>query len=76
MGRPYSMDLRNRVVAKVETGGMSRHEAAARFGVGVSTAIRWMQSYGCRAFVEREVLLPARWVVTNRENLWVSIGTG
>ena len=45
MARPYSMDLRDRVVAAVETGGLSRHQAAARFGVGVSTAIRWVQSF-------------------------------
>src|SRR3979411_939269 len=39
MGKPYSVDLRERVVAAVETGGMSRHRAAAQFGVGVSTVI-------------------------------------
>jgi putative transposase len=38
MGKPYSMDLRERVVAAVETGGLSCHQAAAQFGVGVSTA--------------------------------------
>ena len=42
MGKPYSMDLRERVVAAVETGGMSCHQAAAQFGVGVSTAINWV----------------------------------
>src|SRR3981081_4583172 len=41
MGKPYSMDLRERVVAAVETGGLSCHQAAAQFGVGVSTAIVW-----------------------------------
>ena len=41
MGRPYSLDLRNRVVAAVENDGMSAREAAAQFGVGASTAIRW-----------------------------------
>lgn len=45
MARPYSMDLRDRVVAAVETGGLSRHEAAARFGVAISTAIRWVRSF-------------------------------
>jgi transposase len=35
MGKPYSMDLRERVVATVETGGLSCHQAAAQFGVGV-----------------------------------------
>src|SRR5436305_7675641 len=43
MGRAYSIDLRERVVAAVETGGLSCHRAAAQFGVGVSTAIRWVQ---------------------------------
>ena len=41
MGKPYSMDLRERVVAAVEKDGLSCHEAAAQFGVGVSTAIIW-----------------------------------
>src|ERR1700693_4467806 len=41
MAKPYSMDLRERVVNAVEEGGLSRHEAASRFGVGVSTAIAW-----------------------------------
>ena len=43
MGRPYSLDLRERVVAAVEKTGMSRRQAAARFGVGVSTVICWVQ---------------------------------
>lgn len=42
MGKPYSLDLRERVVAAIE-GGMSRHGAAKRFGIAVSTAIGWMQ---------------------------------
>ena len=42
MGKPYSVDLRKRVVAAVE-GGMSRNQAAKRFGVAISTAIGWMQ---------------------------------
>jgi len=43
MGKPYSIDLRERVVAAVETGGMSCHRAAAQFGVGISTAINWVR---------------------------------
>src|SRR5258708_5191266 len=42
MGKPYSLDLRKRVVAAIE-GGMSRNRAAKQFGVAVSTAIGWMQ---------------------------------
>jgi len=40
MGRPYSQDLRERVVDAAEA--TSRRQAATRFGVGVATAIRWM----------------------------------
>jgi transposase len=40
MTKPYSMDLRNRVVAAVESGGMSRNQAAARYGVAVSSAVK------------------------------------
>ena len=42
MGKPYSLDLRKRVVAAIE-GGMSRNQAAKRFGVAISTAIGWMK---------------------------------
>jgi putative transposase len=45
MGRPYSNDLRERVVEAVIKGGLSRHEAAARFGVGISTAINWVRRF-------------------------------
>ena len=43
MARPYSMDLRERVVRAVEGEGLSRRAAAERFGLGVSTAIKWLQ---------------------------------
>jgi putative transposase len=43
MGKPYSMDLRKRVAGAVVTGGMSCRQAAARYGVGVSTAINWVR---------------------------------
>jgi putative transposase len=45
MAKAYSMDLRERVVAAVEREGLSRHEAAARFGVAPSSAIKWVQRY-------------------------------
>jgi len=43
MGRPYSLDLREKVIAAVETDGLSCRQAAAKFGVGVSSAIRWVE---------------------------------
>ena len=44
MGRTLSQDLRDRVIAAVD-GGMSRNAAAARFGVAVATAVRWVQTW-------------------------------
>jgi transposase len=44
MGHCLSEDLRKRVVAEVEKGS-SRRAAAARFGVSVSSAIRWVQAF-------------------------------
>lgn len=40
MGKPYSMDLRERVVEAIE-GGMSTHQAAARFAIGHAAAGSW-----------------------------------
>jgi transposase len=40
MGRPYSQDLRERVVQAAAV--TSRRQAATRFGVGIATSIRWM----------------------------------
>ena len=43
MAKPYSMDLRKRVVAAVVTGGLSCDEAAEQFGVAISTAVGWVR---------------------------------
>src|SRR5258708_29142928 len=45
MARPYSMDLRERAVGAAEREGLSRREAAARFGGGVSTVITWVRRF-------------------------------
>src|SRR5690242_13222080 len=44
MARPYSSDLRERVVEAVDEGA-TRLEAAERFGVSVSSAVRWHQAW-------------------------------
>ena len=44
MAKPYSVDLRERVVRAVEAGA-SCHEAAAIFEIGVSSAIRWVARF-------------------------------
>ena len=44
MTRPLSNDLRERVVAAV-LGGESSRSVAARFGVAVSSVVKWSQRY-------------------------------
>jgi transposase len=44
MARPYSQDLRERVVGAVE-GGLSRRRAASLFGVAISTVIDWVDAW-------------------------------
>ena len=50
MGKSLSDDLRVRVVEAVEAGA-SRRQAAARFGVSVSSAIRWARSWNTQGDV-------------------------
>ncbi len=44
MSQPLSIDLRKRLVSAVEDG-QSRRSAARRFGVAVSTAIKWVDQW-------------------------------
>jgi transposase len=44
MVKPYSNDLRERVVSAVLSGESSR-SVAARFGVAVSSVVKWSQRY-------------------------------
>ena len=44
MAKALSEDLRSRVVSAVDDG-LSRRTAAERFGVGVSSAIRWVAQH-------------------------------
>jgi len=44
MTKALSIDLRERVITAVE-GGLSRRAAAERFGVAVSSAIKWVDRW-------------------------------
>ncbi len=44
MSRALSQDLRDRVIAFVD-GGLSCNAAAKRFGVAVSSAVRWVRAW-------------------------------
>ena len=45
MPKAYSNDLRERAVAAVLQGGMSRNRAAAQFRVAISSVIKWVQRF-------------------------------
>ena len=45
MAGAYSQDLRDRVIDAVVDGRMSRRAAGARFGVSLSSAIKWVQRF-------------------------------
>ena len=51
MSKPLSSDLRQRLVAAVDSG-MSRRGAAERFGVAPLTAVRWTRQWRETASVE------------------------
>ena len=72
MGRAYSMDLRERVVAAVAQEGLSRRQAAARFGVSDSTAINSGPSGSQPPAASRL----ARSAVTSRRRSPARIATG
>jgi transposase len=44
MPKPYSTDLRSRVIAEIEDGA-SRREAAERYGLSPSVVVIWMQRF-------------------------------
>lgn len=54
MARAYSLDLRKRVVASV-SNGLSTHQAARQFSIGVATVGRWY-----RAWRDEQRLEPGR----------------
>jgi len=44
MAKPYSLDLRERVVKAVD-GGLSRREAASLYDVAISTVVHWVRRW-------------------------------
>ena len=55
MPAPYSQDLRDRVASAVSSGSSARG-AAKRFGIGISTAIRWAQRLQTEGHVEARAM--------------------
>jgi len=69
MSKPYSEDLRERVVAAVE-GGLSRRQAAEVFDVGVSSVIRWVQRFRATGSVAAKPMGGARGVIVGYGTVW------
>ncbi len=75
MTRPLSNDLRERVVAAIEAGESCR-SVAARFGIAVSSAVKWSQRYRSSGSVapgkmgghRKRVLEPHRAFIMERIN--------
>lgn len=73
MAAPLSNDLRKRVVAAIEAGSSCR-SAATRFGIAISSAVKWHQRYRATGSVEpgkmgghrRRVLEPHRAFIVER----------
>src|SRR5262245_62543754 len=57
MPKPYSVDLRARVIEEVETGA-SRREAAERYGISPSVVVIWVQRFEETGSVAAK---PKRW---------------
>ena len=63
MPKPYSQDLRDRVIDAVERGAMSRRAAARRYEISESVAIKWLERLerdGSRGPVGHGGLMPHR----------------
>ena len=75
MTRPLSNDLRERVVVAIEAGESCR-SVAARFGIAVSSAVKWSQRYRATGSVapgkmgghRKPVLDPHRAFIVKRLN--------
>jgi transposase len=70
MVRPYSMDLRERLVAAVEAGE-SRRSAARRFGVSASIAVKWLQRMDRTGSVAPDKIGGYRRPALENEREWV-----
>ncbi len=70
MARPYSLDLRERVTGFMLSGATAR-EAATRFGVSVSTAVKWSQRRRATGGVAPRPMGGARRAVLAKEREWL-----
>ena len=70
MTRPYSMDLRERVVAAVRSG-QSRRSVARLFRLGEATVIRWAERHSTTGSVAAKAMGGRRHDVLGAERVWL-----
>ena len=70
MVRPYSLDLRERVVARVETGA-SCHEVADLFGLSASSVIKWARRKRATGSAAAKPMGGSRGRILSRERSWL-----
>lgn len=68
--KAYSLDLRDRVVARVLSGGSVRSVAAA-FSVSVATVVRWSQRYRARGNAAPDKMGRHRSHILDKERSWL-----
>ena len=72
MVKPYSEDLRRRVIAAVEEDGLSRREAARRYRVGESTAVKWLRAFHGSGRMGPRPMGGDRRSVLKQERVWLA----
>jgi transposase len=70
MARPYSLDLRERVVAAVASGQSCR-AAAATFGVSVASVVKWSQRFRAMGSAAAKPMGGRRPWVLEDERAWL-----
>lgn len=71
MVRPYSEDLRSRVIAAVEEEGQSCRAAAGRYRVSVASAVKWLQAWRSSGRAKHRPMGGDRRSVLKPEAIWL-----
>ena len=71
MVKPYSEDLRARVISVVEEDDLSCREAARRYRVSPSSAVKWLQAYRRSGRVRARPMGGDRRSVLKPERAWL-----
>jgi putative transposase len=71
MAKPYSEDLRERLIAAVESEALSCREVGRRYRVSASSAVRWVQQYRKMGRTKARAMGGDRRSVLKPERTWL-----